>query len=159
MRVVTQIMLYNDTNTFKNIDARLVKETFAGVKTTLASETIKILGSPLSDPHGTFSASVNVTLNLGDKVYIEARTHTGTSNVVRQGISGDNDATWVKILHYGSDAVRFESILSESRGKIKQWDFIKSLMNMFNLLIMPTENPNRFMIEPYDTVFDVNTAG
>ena len=158
MRVVTQVMLYNDTNTFKNIDARLVKETFAGVKTTLAYEKIKILGSPLSDPHGTFSASVNVTLNLGDKVYVEARTHSSSSNIVRQGISGDNDATWIKILHYGSDAVRFESILSESRGKIKQWDFIKSLMNMFNLLIMPTENPNRFIIEPYNVIFDVNAA-
>tara|TARA_R110002049_G_scaffold187832_3_gene356116 strand:- start:3983 stop:5215 length:1233 start_codon:yes stop_codon:yes gene_type:complete len=151
-------MLYNDTNTFKNIDARLVKETLAGVKTTLAYETIKILGSPLSDPHGTFSVSVNVTLNLGDKVYVEARTHSSSSNIVRQGVSGDNDATWIKILHYGSEAVSLDSILSESRGKIKQWDFIKSFMNMFNLLIMPTENPNRFSIEPYNVIFDVNAA-
>ena len=155
MRIVTQIMLYNETNSFKNIDVRLVRENFNGTLNVLATETIKVLGSPLSDPHGTFSVSVNVTLSLGDKVYVEARTHTGTSSVIRQGISADNDASWIKVLNYGSDAVDFETILSESRGKIKQWEFIKSFMNMFNLLIMPTENPNRFKIEPYNDVFGV----
>ena len=159
MRISTHILLYNETNSFKNIDVRLVKETFAGVKTILASETIKILGSPLSDPSGNFAVSVNVTLSLGDNVYVEARTHTGTSNVVRQSISGDNGSTFIKIFDYGSAAVDFETILSESRGKIGQWDLIKSFMNMFNLLIMPTENPNRFTIEPYDFIFGYSKYG
>tara|TARA_R110002012_G_scaffold3915_4_gene18186 strand:+ start:1372 stop:4647 length:3276 start_codon:yes stop_codon:yes gene_type:complete len=153
MQVSTQIMLYNETNNYKNVDVRLVHETLTGVKNDLAFEKIKILGSPTGDPHGTFAVSVNVTLALGDKVYAEARTSTSTSEVVRQGISDDDDSTYIKIYDYGSDAVDFETILDESRGDIGQWDFIKSLMNMFNLLIMPTENPNRFKIEPYDTVF------
>ena len=153
MRIVTHILLYNETNSFKNVDVRLVHETLTGVKNVLAQEKIKILGSPLSDPSGNFHVSVNVTLALGDKVYVEARTSTSTSQVVRQAISGDSGSTYIKILGYGSDAVDFESILDESRGQIGQWDFIKSLMNMFNLLIMPTENPNRFKIEPYDQIF------
>tara|TARA_R110002050_G_scaffold226883_1_gene362577 strand:+ start:3280 stop:6585 length:3306 start_codon:yes stop_codon:yes gene_type:complete len=153
LRVVTQVAMYNESNIHRSIDIRLVKESFSGIKTTLAHETIQISGSLLYTPHGTFAVSVDVTLDLGDKVYVEAKTHTGTANLVRQGISGDNDATWIKVLNYGSDAVDFETILSEARGEIGQWDFIKSLMNMFNLLIMPTENPNRFTIEPYSNVF------
>ena len=158
MRVVTQVLLYNETNSFKNVDCRLIHETLTGVKNVLASEKIKILGSPLGDPHGNFAVSVNVTLALGDKVYVEAKTHSSTSNIVRQGVSGDGDSTFIKVFDYGSDAVDFESILRDSRGDIGQWDYIKSFMNMFNLLIMPTDNPNRFNIEPYNTVFDYSAA-
>ena len=52
------------------------------------------------------------------------------------------------------------SVLHTLRGETGQWDFIKSIMTMFNLVSLedPTD-PNNIIIEPYDTVFPMEGAG
>ena len=45
-------------------------------------------------------------------------------------------------------------ILQSLRGELGQWDFIKGLMTMFNLVSIPDEvNPNNIKFEPYGDVF------
>ena len=45
-------------------------------------------------------------------------------------------------------------ILQTLRGEIGQWDFLKGLLTMFNLVTLPDEdNPNNIKIEPYSDVF------
>ena len=47
-----------------------------------------------------------------------------------------------------------ETLLETLRGELGQWDFLKGLMTMFNLVSMIDENnPNNILIEPYDKVF------
>ena len=49
-------------------------------------------------------------------------------------------------------------ILQTLRGELGQWDFLKGLITMFNLVTLPDEdNPNNIIIEPYGEVF-VNTG-
>ena len=52
------------------------------------------------------------------------------------------------------------AILISLRGELKQWDFLKGLLTMFNLISIPDpDNPNNIIIEPYADVFINNTAG
>jgi hypothetical protein len=53
------------------------------------------------------------------------------------------------------------TLLQTLRGELKQWDFLKGLMTMFNLVSIPDEdNPNNIIFEPYSDVFiPTATAG
>ena len=51
------------------------------------------------------------------------------------------------------------AILHSLRGEQEQWEFLKGLMTMFNLVSIPDkDNPNNIIIEPYADVFINNTA-
>jgi hypothetical protein len=57
-------------------------------------------------------------------------------------------------------AVTSSSFLETLRGDLGQWDFLKGIMTMFNLVSMVDEsNPDNLLIEPYSDVFINNTAG
>ena len=48
--------------------------------------------------------------------------------------------------------------LQNLRGELKQWEFLKGLFTMFNLISMPDEsNPTNILIEPYADIFINNT--
>jgi hypothetical protein len=52
----------------------------------------------------------------------------------------------------------FAEMLNSLRGELGQWDFLKGIMTMFNLVSMVDENdPNNILIEPYSDVFITNT--
>tara|TARA_R100001369_G_scaffold8684_2_gene21014 strand:+ start:326 stop:3055 length:2730 start_codon:yes stop_codon:yes gene_type:complete len=52
-----------------------------------------------------------------------------------------------------------DTLLETLRGELGQWDFLKGLMTMFNLITIPDENnSNNIIIEPYVDVF-INTKG
>ena len=51
------------------------------------------------------------------------------------------------------------AVLHSLRGDLEQWEFLKGLMTMFNLVSMPDkDNPNNLIIEPYADVFINNTS-
>ena len=57
-----------------------------------------------------------------------------------------------------SDQTTSDTLLQTLRGELGQWDFLKGLITMFNLVTLPDEdNPNNIIIEPYGEVF-VNTG-
>ena len=97
---------------------------------------------------GTFTTTQN--LSIGETIVFRAKSSAGTYEL--NGDSGSPITTLVDVITQASQSVSKDKLLA-LRGNMSQWDFIKSFMNMFNLLIMPTENPNRLSIEPYDTVF------
>jgi hypothetical protein len=46
------------------------------------------------------------------------------------------------------------TLLNTERGKLKQWDFFKGIMDMFNLVTLQNpDNPLNLIIEPYNDVF------
>jgi hypothetical protein len=51
-------------------------------------------------------------------------------------------------------------VLAQSlRGDLNQWDFLKGIMTMFNLVSLPDESDStRILIEPYSDVFIKNTS-
>ena len=53
-----------------------------------------------------------------------------------------------------------EALLETLRGELGQWDFLKGIMTMFNIVSLPDEdNPNNIKFEPYGDVFIQDTAG
>jgi hypothetical protein len=58
----------------------------------------------------------------------------------------------------GMTGVTSGTILNTLRGELGQWDFLKGIMTMFNLVTMVDEsNPDNILIEPYSDVFINNT--
>ena len=63
-------------------------------------------------------------------------------------------------MNTSSDAITSNIILQTLRGELGQWDFLKGIMTMFNLVTMVDENdPDNILIEPYADIFINNTNG
>jgi hypothetical protein len=46
------------------------------------------------------------------------------------------------------------TLLNTQRGKLKQWDVLKGIMSMFNLLMLQDpDDPQNLLIEPYNDIF------
>ena len=90
-------------------------------------------------------------LSVGDTIYCEA--------IALQG----NPLTGIKFNNVGITAITAttsvaqttsDTLLGTLRGELGQWDFLKGLMTMFNLVTLVDEdNPNNIIIEPYSDVF------
>ena len=101
-------------------------------------------------------------LNTGDTLTPEfksasAATHTITL-LVTGGILGTVGVTFVST---SAAATTNNIFLQTLRGELGQWDFLKGLLTMFNLVTLVDEdNPDNIIIEPYSDVFiPTATAG
>ena len=93
----------------------------------------------------SYAGSFNIVLNTGDT--LEAQFN-GNSNI-EQSETATSSAVFVQ-----SSAFVNTAGLLTLRGELGQWDFLKGLITMFNLVTMPDENnPNNILIEPYSDVF------
>jgi hypothetical protein len=102
----------------------------------------------------TYSGSFSVHLEAGDTIQCRAKASIGSQ--VFYVPQTANDLTIITSLNQTTN----ETILETLRGETGQWDFLKGLMTMFNLITMPDpDNPNNILIEPYGDIFLVNTAG
>ena len=107
---------------------------------------------------GTFTYSgifSQIMLTVGDTLQVQFKTNAGTANKVRQSQAGaiTNGGAIVQWT-LGVVAVTSNTILQTLRGETGQWNFLKGLLTMFNLVTLPDENnPNNILIEPYADVF------
>ena len=109
---------------------------------------VGLLNPPLTTPLTT------MILQAGDYIQFEWKTNTAG-----QGLLGQNQLFFI-IGTTGSLVMTTNTLLQKLRGELGQWDFLKGLMTMFNLITIPDENnPNNIIIEPYVDVFVNNTAG
>ena len=59
-----------------------------------------------------------------------------------------------------SDQTTNDTLLGTLRGELGQWDFLKGLITMFNLVTLVDEdNPDNILIEPYTDVFIPTATG
>ena len=94
-----------------------------------------------------YTGSFNVVMQTGDTLQAQFKTN----GVATFQLS--NFASTV-IFIQSISAVTSESFLQTLRGETGQWDFLKGLLTMFNLVSLPDEdNPNNIKIEPYSEVF------
>ena len=62
--------------------------------------------------------------------------------------------TAVATFSINTAAITSSILLQTLRGELGQWDFLKGLMTMFNLVTLPDEdNPSNIKIEPYGDIF------
>jgi len=92
----------------------------------------------------TFSGGFQTpTLAVGETV--QPQFKASSAGVIQQK---DTQLTWYLTVS------NFIDMLNSLRGETGQWDFLKGLMTMFNLVTLPDEdNPSNIKIEPYSDVF------
>ena len=103
---------------------------------------------------GTFTYSGNLTqvmTNVGDTLQVQFKASVGS--VVRQEQQTQN---WTATVNFqlSASATTTNTVLHTLRGELGQWEFLKGLLTMFNLVTLPDEdNPSNIKIEPYSDVF------
>jgi len=143
-------IIENDSiSIFKTVECRWVHKVAAVSQPDIDYQSINVFSN------SSFSGSFSIALNTGDTLSAQFKgpSTTRQSESVFFGLS---TAQFV----VSSSTVSSESLLA-LRGEVGQWDFIKGLMTMFNLVTLPDEdNPSNIKIEPYTDVFiPTATAG
>ena len=105
-----------------------------------------------------FSGSfTQLMTNIGDTLKAQFKASTGS--VVEQLQNAFPSSGAYVVFNFGVAAITTNVILQTLRGELGQWDFLKGLMTMFNLVSIPDkDNPSNILIEPYADVFINNTA-
>ena len=94
-------------------------------------------------------------LQAGDTILCRARSYYNEYKFLGIGIYGNNSLIQVTT---SVNQMTNETFLETLRGELGQWDFLKGIMTMFNLVSMVDEsNPDNILIEPYGDVFINNT--
>tara|TARA_R110000824_G_scaffold398607_1_gene602834 strand:- start:2482 stop:5196 length:2715 start_codon:yes stop_codon:yes gene_type:complete len=107
----------------------------------------------------TYSASFTVLLQTGETLFFRAKETLGSVEI-DSALTGAIPATFSTVVNISTNAneTTSDSLLQTLRGELGQWEFLKGLMTMFNLISMPDKSdPNNILIEPYNDMFLDNT--
>ena len=112
---------------------------------------------PITFQDYTFSFS-RVLYN-GDTLEAQfKRSNPFSSSTVRMYESGLTPTSSV-VFNVNTIALTSSLLLQALRGELGQWDFLKGLITMFNLVTRTDkDNPNNIIIEPYSDVFIDNPS-
>jgi hypothetical protein len=103
-----------------------------------------------------YSGNISVALDTGDKLYAEYRLNGGGGS---PAIIVDLNNTSTATFNVTSSLVTSATINS-LRGEINQWEFLKGIFTMFNLVTLQDESDAaNIIINPYSEVFINNTRG
>ena len=148
------VTFFNDNNDNDNFNARWV---FYDASQNQTFYIDNVTTSIDSGSNANWQGNIQVALNVGDILYCEYiafLSQTGTWIEVSQNNIG---ATMTFNL---SSSIVGSATLNSLRGEINQWDFLKGIMTMFNLVTLQDKSdPANIIIEPYSDVFIKTTAG
>ena len=103
---------------------------------------------PAANTIRAYTGNLQIALQTGDTLSAQFKGDTD----IRQNETFASSCVFVQ-----SSATISNTTLRALRGDLGQWDFLKGLITMFNLVTLVDEdNPNNIIIEPYGEVF-VNT--
>ena len=102
-----------------------------------------------------YSGSLNTTLDIGDTLFCRFIA----TNVISVKQNNVGAGTGYVVGTFSADAATTDTILQTLRGELGQWEFLKGLLTMFNLVTIPDkDNPDNIIIEPYVDTFINNTS-
>ena len=104
-----------------------------------------------------YSGVLYISCNDGDYLEYQHRQISGSGNFAQT----DHAAELIN-LHMnattGDTVITSNSYFQSERGKLKQWNLIEGIINMFNLVLLKDkDNPTNFIIEPYKDIFVDNS--
>tara|TARA_R100001244_G_scaffold90854_1_gene68909 strand:+ start:3134 stop:5902 length:2769 start_codon:yes stop_codon:yes gene_type:complete len=100
-----------------------------------------------------YNVSQNVNLQQNDTLQVEWKSDTAGTYLQFPHINR------YIIASVGSGLATTNTLLQNLRGGLGQWDFLKGIMTMFNLVSIPdTSDPNNIVIEPWVDVFGKTDA-
>jgi hypothetical protein len=108
----------------------------------------------------TYVGNFNQIMQIGDTLVAQFKSDDASGTKIRQYEDTTTVTSTVTFNEFLS-AVTSDTILQTLRGELGQWDFLKGIMTMFNLVSLPDEdNPNNIKFEPYGDVFisDTNSS-
>lgn len=128
---------------------------------TRASGTVEIIDLILGEPIAAnsyvyWSGSFSRILNNGD--VLQAIFEGNSTNVIYQQFDTASSpaVTPTSNLNITKTQLTITSgtLLQTLRGELSQWEFLKGILTMFNLVSLPDEDdPNNIKFEPYEVVF------
>ena len=93
----------------------------------------------------SYTGTFQISLQTGDTLSAQFKGDTD----IRQNETFPSSCVFVQ-----SSSTISSSTLQVLRGELGQWDFLKGLLTMFNLVTLPDEdNPSNIKIEPYGDIF------
>tara|TARA_R110002110_G_scaffold126426_2_gene304999 strand:- start:549 stop:2027 length:1479 start_codon:yes stop_codon:yes gene_type:complete len=100
------------------------------------------------------SGPSTIIADTDDYIQFEWKTNTASEAYINW------DSMLIVLASAGTLSTTTNSLLQTLRGETGQWEFLKGIMTMFNLITIPdVSNSNNIIIEPYGDVFIKNTAG
>ena len=144
------VILKNEDTSSRTAEVQiLVKGVVAatsGTQTIAAGGTYSFSSSNLGNITSYLNSSDVIAIQIKADVAAKVKIHSPSFP------SNTSFATYSGTVN--TQPVTSSAILNSLRGELNQWEFLRSIMNMFNLVTMPDpENPNNILIEPYNDVF------
>jgi predicted nucleic acid-binding protein len=137
------------------VDCRYVKNEGTATEADLATATFTIPANSYIE----WSFNFTTTLMNGNTLEAQFKRTGGSSGDIRQRENGTFYTAFVN-WWISSSVVAGNQILQTLRGELGQFEFLKGILTMFNLVTIPDkQNPNNILIEPYADVFIKNTNG
>ena len=148
----------NGSNTNGCFDTRVVHKDSGG--NVLGQDTFNLCGSVGTAELWSYTGTwvLNATETIEFQCMNLTSTTSGYNGGTEQIGTGSGSSIGFNVPHIQAicdiDPQLSNGSLMQKRGTIKQWDFIKDILTMFNLVVMQDrDNPNNLIIEPYETVF------
>ena len=108
--------------------------------------------------HKRLTGFFDTILQQGE--YIQAQSSVLTANEIRMSTSPTFINQSRLIIESNNNAQQVSTLLNKMRGELGQWEFLKGIMTMFNLISSPDKsNPNNIIIEPYKDIFLPSITG
>ena len=108
------------------------------------------IASFVSSTSKSYAGSLQIALDTGDKLYAQFRIQSGGSFQDVQ-ISQTNTSTVTFNL---TSSLVTTSTINSKRGELNQWEFLRGIFTMFNLITLEDKsNPGNIIIERYSDVF------
>ena len=138
------------------VDCRWVKNKGTASEVDLVAQTFNIPANSFITWNWT---PFTHTLTGAETLEAQFKRTGGSSGDIRQRENGTTGTGYV-VFDFSETAVNTNQLLQTLRGELGQFDFLKGILTMFNLVTIPDkQNPNNILIEPYADVFIKNTSG
>ena len=126
---------------------------------TIALNYSGVITIPANGGIFTYTGTLNVLMEtIGETLKVQFKTNTGTASKVRQLETTYPNNGAIVVFNVGIQSATYSTFVQTARGEIGQWNFLKGLMTMFNLVSIPDKNnPNHILIEPYNDIFIENS--
>jgi hypothetical protein len=121
--------------------------------------------NPATSTANSYTYAGNFTsppLQAGDTIFCEAKSTNGFYVLDQSPVVTIIPPTYVNYITATTSVAQTtnEVFLDALRGELGQWDFLKGIMTMFNLVASPDKsNPNNIIIEPYKDMFLPSITG
>ena len=148
---------------------------FFGIENTSSTDTITVtcrwvknegtateeeieLASFNIPPSSSINWEFNFTRTLNNGETLEPQFKKAASSATIRMLENSSSITSLVQFFVSLLPVTTNSILQTLRGSLGQFEFLKGIMTMFNLVAIPDKtNPDNILIEPYGDVFVDNT--